>query len=183
MSNINNFSTATTLSRAFADGVLSPIEATKTALAAIEERDGTLNAFRLVDPDRALEAARDSESRWKAGTPLGPLDGVPISIKDMILAKGWPTLRGSRLINPDQPWLDDAPAVARLRSAGAVLLGKTNTAEFGWKGTTDSPLAGITRNPWDPTLTPGGSSGGAAAALASQLPDEGQRGGRGGVER
>ena len=169
MGNIDNFSAATGLSRAFADGALSPVEASKTALAAIEEHDGTLNAFRLVDPDRALESARDSESRWKAGTPLGPLDGVPISIKDMILAKGWPTLRGSRLINPDQPWLDDAPAVARLRSAGAVLLGKTNTAEFGWKGTTDSPLAGITRNPWDPTLTPGGSSGGAAAALASGM--------------
>ena len=100
---------------------------------------------------------------------MSPLDGVPLSIKDLLLTRSWPTLRGSKLIDPDQPWDEDAPGVARLREAGAVILGKTNTAEFGWKGATDSPLAGITRNPWNSKLTPGGSSGGAAAALASGM--------------
>ena len=98
---------------------------------------------------------------------MSPLDGVPVSIKDLLLTKGWPTLRGSKLVDPEQAWDEDAPGVARLREAGAVLLGKTNTAEFGWKGATDSPLAGITRNPWNLDLTPGGSSGGSAAALAA----------------
>src|SRR5690606_13732291 len=83
--------------------------------------------------------------------------------------RGWPTLRGSKAIARDQPWKDDAPAVARLREHGAVLLGKTTTPEFGWKGVTDSALDGITRNPWDPAKTPGGSSGGAAAALAAGM--------------
>jgi len=97
------------------------------------------------------------------------LDGVPVSIKDLLLTKGWPTLRGSRTVDPRGPWNDDAPAVARLREAGAVLIGKTTTPEFGWKGVTDGPLTGITRNPWNPARTPGGSSGGAAAALAAGM--------------
>jgi aspartyl-tRNA(Asn)/glutamyl-tRNA(Gln) amidotransferase subunit A len=94
---------------------------------------------------------------------------VPVSIKDLLLTKGWPTLRGSRTVDPAGPWIDDAPAVARLRESGAVLLGKTTTPEFGWKGVTDSPLTGITRNPWDTAKTPGGSSGGSAAAVAAGL--------------
>ena len=163
------FLSATDLVARYRARRLSPVEATKAALAAIEKHNPRLNAFRLVDPAFALAAARDSEARWMKGAPLGPVDGVPVSIKDLILAKGWPSLRGSRLIDPDQPWRDDAPGTARLRESGAVLLGKTNTSEFGWKGVTDSPLAGITRNPWNPALTPGGSSGGAAAALASGM--------------
>src|SRR5690606_24289377 len=103
------------------------------------------------------------------GAPRGPLDGVPASVKDILLTRGWPTLRGSKAIARDQPWKDDAPAVARLREHGAVLLGKTTTPEFGWKGVTDSPLSGITRNPWNTQLTPGGSSGGAAAAVAAGM--------------
>ena len=75
---------------------------------------------------------------------------MPVSIKDLILTRGWPTLRGSRTIDPEQPWDIDAPATARLREAGAVLIGKTNTPEFGIKGTTDNLLTGITRNPWNP---------------------------------
>ena len=157
------------LTQGFAVGTFSPVEATEGALRAIEAHDAVLNAFRLVDADAAREDARASEQRWRAGKPLSPIDGVPTSIKDLLLTKGWPTLRGSRLINPNQPWNEDLPGVARLREAGAVLIGKTNTAEFGWKGATDSPLAGITRNPWNPELTPGGSSGGAAAALASGM--------------
>ena len=103
------------------------------------------------------------------GSREGLLDGVPVSIKDIILTKGWPTLRGSKTVDPKGPWNDDAPATARLREHGAVLLGKTTTPEFGWKGVTDSPLTGITRNPWNPAKTPGGSSGGAAAAVAAGM--------------
>ena len=100
---------------------------------------------------------------------MGPLDGVPTSIKDLILTRGWPTRRGSHTVDPDQPWDVDAPATARLREAGAVLIGKTTTPEFGCKGETNSSLTGITRNPWDPSKTPGGSSGGTAAAVAAGL--------------
>ena len=100
---------------------------------------------------------------------MGTLEGVPTTIKDLILTKGWPTLRGSRTVNPDQPWDVDAPVTARLREAGAVLLGKTTTPEFGCKGETNSPATGITRNPWNLNKTPGGSSGGTAAAVAAGL--------------
>ena len=98
---------------------------------------------------------------------MGALDGVPALIKDLLLVKGWPTLRGSKTIDRNQNWNQDAPSVARLREQGAVFLGLTTTPEFGWKGVTDSPLTGITRNPWDPTKTPGGSSGGSSAAAAA----------------
>ena len=94
---------------------------------------------------------------------------MPTTIKDLILTKGWPTRRGSHTVDPEQPWDVDAPATARLREAGAILLGKTTTPEFGCKGETNSDLTGITRNPWDPTKTPGGSSGGTAAAVAAGL--------------
>ncbi len=163
------FLSSNDLGKAYAALEVSPVEAAQAALTRIDCDDKTLNAFRLVDDDAALRAARQSEARWRKGEARSPIDGVPASIKDLILTKGWPTLRGSKLIDPDQPWEEDAPGVARLREAGVVLLGKTNTAEFGWKGTTDSPLAGITRNPWNPDLTPGGSSGGGAAALASGM--------------
>ncbi len=153
----------------YADGSLSPVEATRAALDRIDAHDGILNAFILVDHEGALAAAGESEKRWRAGTPCGPLDGVPTSIKDLMLTRGWPTLRGSRTVDADGPWDEDAPCVARLREAGAVLLGKTTTPEFGWKGLGDSPLTGITRNPWNPDKTPGGSSAGAASALAAGM--------------
>ena len=139
---------------------LSPVEVTKAVLARIEKLNPKLNAFCLVS-EKSLDDAKASEARWMAGQPRGLLDGVPVSIKDLLLTKGWPTLRGSKTVDPKGPWNDDAPAVARLREHGAVLLGKTTTPEFGWKGVTDSPLTGITRNPWNPAKTPGGSSGGA----------------------
>jgi aspartyl-tRNA(Asn)/glutamyl-tRNA(Gln) amidotransferase subunit A len=100
------------------------------------------------------------------GAPAGLADGLPTTVKDLLLLKGWPTRRGSRTIDPNQPWEEDSAAVARLREHGAVFLGKTTTPEFGWKGVTDSPLSGVTRNPWDTRMTPGGSSGGAAVAAA-----------------
>jgi aspartyl-tRNA(Asn)/glutamyl-tRNA(Gln) amidotransferase subunit A len=145
----------------------SPLEATRAVLARIEATQPHLNAFVQVAADEALASARASESRWQRGAPQGALDGVPVSIKDLILTQGWPTLRGSHTVSADQAWDIDAPATARLREAGAVLLGKTATPEFGCKGETNSPRSGITRNPWDLSKTPGGSSGGAAAAVAA----------------
>ena len=99
------------------------------------------------------------------GEPLGKVDGIPTAIKDLILTRGWPTLRGSLTSNPQQDWRDDDPSVERFRRSGAVLLGKTTTCELGWKGVTDSPLTGITRNPWNESRTSGGSSGGSAVAV------------------
>ncbi len=160
---------ATELLAAYRAKTLSPVEATRAALDRIAKLNPVLNCFNLVDEKGALAAARASEARWKKGAPQGLLDGVPTSIKDILLTKGWPTLRGSKTVDPKGPWNDDAPAVARLREHGAVLLGKTTTPEFGWKGVTDSPLTGITRNPWDPTKTPGGSSGGSSAAVAAGM--------------
>ncbi|HEX6794091.1 MAG TPA: amidase [Casimicrobiaceae bacterium] len=147
----------------------SPVEATQACLSRIDALNEKLNAFCIVDGDRALRAARESEARWMRGTPAGLLDGVPVSIKDLLLTSGWPTLRGSRTVDADQPWNEDAPAVARLREHRAILLGKTTTPEFGWKAVTDSPLTGITRNPWNAEKTPGGSSGGAAVAVATGM--------------
>src|SRR3954467_11400512 len=159
---------ATQLLDAFRKHELSPVEVTRAVLERIERLNPVVNAFNLVS-DHALEDAKASEARWLAGQPKGLLDGVPVSIKDIILTKGWPTLRGSKAVDPKGPWNDDAPATARLKENGAVLIGKTTTPEFGWKGVTDSALTGITRNPWNPAKTPGGSSGGAAAALSSGM--------------
>jgi len=148
---------------------LSPVEVTRATLERIGKLNPILNAFCFLDPDSSLKSAKQSEKRWLKGNPQGLLDGVPVSIKDLIVTRGWPTLRGSKTTDPRGPWNDDAPAVARLREHGAVLLGKTTTPEFGWKGVTDSPLTGITRNPWNPKMTPGGSSGGGAAAVAAGM--------------
>ncbi|MGO1173159.1 MAG: amidase family protein, partial [Actinomycetaceae bacterium] len=160
---------AARLVAAYAAGELSPVEATTAVLDRIEEADGELGAFCLVDREGALAQARRSEERWVAGHASGLLDGVPVSIKDIFLTKGWPTLRGSRAVDPDQPWEVDAPVSARLRADGMVFVGKTTTPELAWKAVTDSPLTGVTRNPVDPALTPGGSSGGASAAVAAGM--------------
>jgi aspartyl-tRNA(Asn)/glutamyl-tRNA(Gln) amidotransferase subunit A len=160
---------AVELLRGFRDRTLSPVEALDACLARIERAEPELNAFCLLDPEGARASARESEARWARGEPRGLLDGVPVAVKDVFLTRGWPTVRGSLAIDPDQPWEHDAPAAAALRRHGAVLPGKTTTPEIGWKAVTDSPLQGITRNPWDETRTPGGSSGGSAAALASGM--------------
>lgn len=145
----------------------SPVEAVRAALARIEAFNPQLNAFQHIDPDGALRAARASEKRWKkGGKRLSDIDGVPVTIKDMILTKGVPTRLGSLTTDADGPWPIDAPAAQRLREAGTVLLGKTTTPEYGWKGVTDSALFGATHNPWKIGRTSGGSSGGAAAAEA-----------------
>ena len=161
--------TAVELLDSYRKRTLSPVEVAIAVLRRIGDWNPKFNAFCLVAEEEALAGARESEKRWAAGQPLGLLDGVPVSIKDLILTKGWPTLRGSKTIDPKGPWEDDAPATARLREHGAVILGKTTTPEFGWKGITDSALTGITRNPWNAQKTPGGSSGGAAAAVAAGM--------------
>lgn len=161
---------ASELGDAYRSGLLSPVDVAAELLDAIGEVNGEINAFCLVDADTTMTAARESAARYAASAALGPLDGVPVSIKDLLLTDGWPTLRGSLTITPDaQSWSVDAPAVARLREAGAVPLGKVTTPEFGWKGVTDSPRTGVTRNPWSSDRTSGGSSGGSAAALAAGL--------------
>jgi aspartyl-tRNA(Asn)/glutamyl-tRNA(Gln) amidotransferase subunit A len=149
--------------------VLSPVEVTRSLLDRLDALQPKINAFCVIDRDGALAAARASEERWQRGEVGGRLDGVPVTIKDLMLMRGFPTLRGSRLVDPDQDWSEDAPAVARLREAGAVILGKTTTPEFGWKALGDSPLTGITCNPWNLSRTPGGSSAGAASACAAGI--------------
>ena len=165
--------TAIELLGLYRSGAASPVEATQAVLQRIARLNPLLNAFCLIDEAAAMASARQSEARWQAhrrsGAGVLSLDGVPMSIKDLILTQGWPTLRGSKTVNPDQPWQVDAPVTARLREAGAVLLGKTTTPEFGCKGETNSLLTGISRNPWNTARTPGGSSGGASAAVSAGL--------------
>jgi aspartyl-tRNA(Asn)/glutamyl-tRNA(Gln) amidotransferase subunit A len=127
-----------------------------------------LNAYCTVTADAARTAARAAEAAVLRGDPLGPLCGVPFSVKDLVITRGVRTAFGSRIYEHHIPD-EDAPVVERLCTAGAIMVGKTTTPEFGWKGATDSPLTGISRNPWDLTKTPGGSSGGAAAAVAAGL--------------
>lgn len=160
---------ASELSRCFRRGELSPVETAIAVFARLDAWQAKINAFCFEDRAQTLADARASEARWQAGAPLSPLDGVPISIKDLILTQGWPTRRGSRSIDVNQPWNDDAPSVARIREAGMVIIGKTTTPEFGIKGTTDNTLTGVTRNPWNTERTPGGSSGGSAAAVAAGI--------------
>lgn len=153
------------LTAGYAEGSFTPVEATRAALDKINSLDPAVNCYLLVDADGALASAAESTRRWQTGSPLGPGDGVPTSIKDMFYTRGWPTRRGSTLIDAAGPWEEDAPAVARLRAAGTVFLGKTTTPEFAWKGVTDSILDGATGNPWGADLTSGGSSGGSATAV------------------
>ncbi|MFC8916267.1 amidase [Streptomyces sp. NPDC057116] len=158
--------TARQLLDGYARGDFSPVDAARAALERAEAVQPLVNAFVRIDADAALGQAAASAERWRRGEPQGRLDGVPVTVKDVLLQAGGPTLRGSRTTVPRGTWDEDAPSVARMRAEGAVFLGKTTTPEFGWKGVTDSPLSGVTRNPHDPSRTAGGSSGGSAAALA-----------------
>src|SRR5438477_6035517 len=161
------FLPATQLLELYRAKKVSPVEIMTETLRRLERYEGAVNAFVLYDPDSALAEARRSEARWQKGEPQGLLDGVPIALKDTLLTRGWPRLVGSRTIDPNQAWREDAPVTARLRAEGAVFFGKTTTPEFGWKGATDSPLSGVTRNPWNRERTPGGSSGGSAVAVTT----------------
>jgi aspartyl-tRNA(Asn)/glutamyl-tRNA(Gln) amidotransferase subunit A len=147
---------------------VSPVEVVESLLDRIERVNPRLNAYCIVTADAARTAARAAEAAVLRGDPLGPLCGVPFSVKDLVITRGVRTAFGSRIYEHHIPD-EDAPVVERLCAAGAIMVGKTTTPEFGWKGATDSPLTGISRNPWDLTKTPGGSSGGAAAAVAAGL--------------
>lgn len=142
----------------------SPVEFAQAALDRVEEFE-QLNFIRISSASEVLAQARTSEVRWRQNEPIGPLDGIIATIKDNCEVKGWTTRWGSTAITPVSP-SEDSPPVARLREAGAIFLGQTTMPEWGWKGVTDSPLTGITRNPYNPSRTSGGSSGGAAVAAA-----------------
>jgi aspartyl-tRNA(Asn)/glutamyl-tRNA(Gln) amidotransferase subunit A len=159
---------AADLSALYRSKAVSPLEALTAILARAERVNPSINALTLVDTDRALASARASEARWRRGEPLSPLDGVPVSIKELVRTKGWPHTMASRLTDKT-PAPEDAPAVARLRDAGAIIYAQNTSPEYGFKGVTDSPLHGVTRNPWNLDLTPGGSSGGSGAAVAAGL--------------
>lgn len=158
--------TAAQLLEGYRAGTFSPVDATRAALARIHAVEPAVNAFVRIEEEAALGQAAESARRWRTGDPRGLVDGIPVTVKDILLQRGGPTLRGSRTVAPSGDWDEDAPSVARLREHGAVFLGKTTTPEFGWKGVTDSPLSGVTRNPYDLQRTSGGSSGGSAAAVA-----------------
>lgn len=159
---------AAQLGKLYRKGKASPVETMKAVLARAERLATTINALCHVDRKAALAAARASEKRWKKGEPLSLLDGVPVSVKELVRVKGWPASMGSKLTDKT-PVEADAPAVARLREAGAIVFAQSTSSEYGHKGVTDSPLHGITRNPWNTGMTPGGSSGGAGAAVAAGL--------------
>ena len=161
--------TAVELLQHYKAKVLSPVETVCAVFERIKSLNPYVNAYCCIDEDGAHAAARASEERWYRGNPQGCLDGVPCSIKDMVLTQGMPTRKGSRTTSANAPQDVDAPVANHLRMAGGIILGKTTTCEFGWKGVTDSPLTGITRNPWNLNVTPGGSSGGAGAAAALNL--------------
>src|SRR5262245_38768452 len=147
---------------------VSPVEVVDAVLARVEQLNPRLNCFCTVTAEEARDAALAAEAAVMTGEALGPLHGVPFSVKDLVWTRRILTTGGSRLFADHVPE-EDAVVVERLKGAGGVILGKTNTPEFGHKGVTDSPLFGITRNPWNLDLTPGGSSGGAGAAVAGGL--------------
>src|SRR5262245_58547451 len=159
---------ATELAAGYRKGKASPVEALEAVLGRLHEVNPRLNAVITLDRDGARAAAAASAGRWRSGEQYGALDGVPITIKDCLLVAGLRTTWGSRPYADHGPGADETP-VARLRAAGAVIVGKTNVPEFTVQGYTDNPLFGPTRNPWNTALTPGGSSGGAVAAVASGI--------------
>ncbi len=147
----------------------SPVEVTKAIVDRMNQVNDKINAYVYFDIKEIMKSANKATERWYKKENLSSLDGVPISIKDLILVKGMPTLRGSNSTNAKDISLIDAPVVDSLRRAGAIILGKTSTPEFGHKGTTQSLRNGITFNPWDLSVNSGGSSGGSAAAVASGM--------------
>ena len=147
---------------------ISPVELVDALLERIDELNPKVNAFCTITGDMARDAAKKAEQAVMDGSDLGILHGVPFSIKDLVYTKSVRTMQGSRIYEDYVPD-EDAPCVERLKNAGGILMGKTTTPEFGHKGVTDSPVTGVTRNPWNLDLTPGGSSGGASAEVASGM--------------
>jgi aspartyl-tRNA(Asn)/glutamyl-tRNA(Gln) amidotransferase subunit A len=162
------YASATQLARMIRRRELTPVEIVTAYIRRIEAINPKVNAFCTTTFDSAIKEAKQAEQEVMEGKPLGPLHGVPFSVKDLVYTKGVRTMRGSKIFESFVP-REDAPLVERLKKAGAVLMGKTTTPEFGHKGMTDSPVTGITRNPWNLDLTPGGSSGGAAAQVAAGM--------------
>jgi len=160
--------TAIELGRRIARREISPVEVTRRALEKAEATQSSLNAFFLLMPEKALAAARAAEAAVLRGEELGPLHGVPFSAKDLMAVAGERFAFGSRCM-ADNVAPADAPPVERAERAGGILIGKTTTSEFGCKAVGDSPLTGITRNPWNLAKTPGGSSAGAAASVAAGI--------------
>lgn len=158
--------TATELVVEYKKHSLSPVEVTRAMLDQIEHLDSHTNAWCLIDADTTLEFARQSEQRYMDNEATGLVDGVPVAVKDVFLTPMWPTVKGSKTIDPESTLNKESPCVVALNRNGYVPLGKTTTPEFGWKGVTDSPLCGVTNNPWNTDKTAGGSSGGSAAAVA-----------------
>ena len=157
---------ARALNRAFQDRKLSPVEVARHLLDRIERLNPVVNAIVSLDHDKTLDMAKASERRYLSGSLLSPLDGVPVTVKDLSSIAGWPRRRGSLAFDGRDPCVEDTPCVARLREAGAVFLGKTATPDSGCKVVTRSAVHGVTLNPYDLTRTSGGSSGGASSALA-----------------
>jgi Asp-tRNA(Asn)/Glu-tRNA(Gln) amidotransferase A subunit family amidase len=147
---------------------LSPVELMRATLDRIDALEPELNAFATLMSEQALDDARHAERALMAGEPAGWLHGLPVSVKDLVAVNGAPLMFGSRALEHNVATID-APAVERLRHAGACIVGKTTTSEFGCKAVGDSALTGITRNPWDVRRTPGGSSCGAAASVAAGM--------------
>jgi Asp-tRNA(Asn)/Glu-tRNA(Gln) amidotransferase A subunit family amidase len=160
------YTPATELARLIREGELSPVEVVRNSLERIEEVNPKLNCFCFVFADEALERAREAERAVAEGAELGPLHGVPIAIKDLTPTKGKRTTMGSYAFEHYVPQ-ESALIVDKLLGAGAIMVGKTTTPEFAYSSFTESPLWGITRNPWNLERTPGGSSGGSGAAVAS----------------
>ena len=146
----------------------SPRDVLDSVFDRLDKINPKINAVVTVDREGALSAAAASEKRWLVGEALGPLDGVPLTVKDNIPVRGLRTTWGSNLYSNYLPAADELP-IARLREVGAIILGKTNCPEFTLQGYTDNLLFGPTRNPWNLELTPGGSSGGAVAAVSAGI--------------
>ena len=162
------FAPATELRRLIDRGEVSCVELTELFYRRIDDFNPQLNAYLTLCPERALDAARRAQDVVQRGENRGPLHGIPVSVKDLELTEGITTTLGSALFRDRVPEYDSV-VVERVKAAGAIILGKTNTPEFGLSGTTENQLDEPCRNPWDTTRTPGGSSGGAAAALAAGL--------------
>ncbi len=160
--------TAVELSTLYASGEASPVEAAKASLERIERFNPEVNAFAHVVPELAMAEARASEARWRKGTPLSPIDGIPTTIKEMTPVMGIPTRRGS-VLGQKEPATQEFLIMNRLRGAGVTVLGTTTAPEFAWKGVTHGPTFGNTVNPWGTDRAAGGSSGGAAVAAALNM--------------
>ncbi len=160
------YTSATELAGLIATKAISPVEVIQTVLERIETHEGQINAFVHLAAEHAMDAARAAEKAIAAGKTLGPLHGIPVTIKDLASTSRMPTQFGSRMMEGNQP-AEDTPFVRRLQEAGAIVVGKTTTSEYGWMGVSNSPLTGITHNPWRHGYNAGASSAGAGAACAA----------------